>query len=180
MRKTLFTAMISAVGLLTSCGGGGGGGETATESAALIPTNCATCELVFSPGDRNEGGNELIIRMNCVESSPGMGSGSLQAEIQFYEGDTCMGEFSMTGTWATVADNENSFTISNISAHGDDAGLTAANMQFEITSTNTVNGVPTSRSGHFRSGQIIFNYGNRPYRFNMNGEDTEITYTPRS
>ena len=180
MRKTLFTAMIATVGLLTSCGGGGGGGETAKETATLIPVNCASCELVFSPGDRSEGGHELVIRMNCVESAPGVGSGSLNAEVQFYEGDTCIGEFSMTGTWATVAVNENSFTISTISAQGNNAGLTAANMQFEITTNNSTNGVTSSRSGRFSSGQIMFNSGSRPYQFHMNGEEAEMTYTPRS
>lgn len=166
--------------MLTNCGGGGGSGETTEVTAALIPANCAICELSFTPGDRNEGGHELVIRMNCIESTPGIGSGTLDATVQFYEGDTKIGDFSMTGTWATTAVNQSMFTISTISAQGDEAVLTGANMQFEITSDTSTNGVPTSRNGRFNSGKIFFNYGSRPYQFNMNGEEAEIVYTPRS
>lgn len=178
MRKTLFTAMMAAAGLLTNCGGGGGN-ETTTGGAAFLPENCSACELTCNPGDRDEGGLELVLRLTCTESAPGSSSGTLAAEAEFYEGDSQLGTFSMTGTWAAASVNDTNFTITNISAEGDGARISGGNMQFEITDSTESNGIISTRSGQFIGGEIYFTNIGRTYRFGMNGEKATIKYSPR-
>ena len=180
MKKTLFTTMIAATGLLTSCGGGGGSNENGTGDAVLLPANCSACELTCSPGDREEGGRELVLEITCTESSPGSGSGALSAEANFYAGESHLGTFSMSGTWATASVNTSIFTITNISAEGDGGRLTGGNMQFEITNTTENNGIISTRSGQFLGGEIYFTNAGKTYPFPMRGEKATIKYTPRS